>query len=204
MANSLQTDNQPSCPDESDSRLLGSLDRLAEVSRTFGDILPVETWNRAFCGEIDMRIARDGTWFYQGSPIKRPALVRLFSRLLRNDGERYVLVTPVECVGIQVEDVPFIAAELMTEKNATGQTLTFRTNLGDTVSANRDHPLRFESGNADGLVPYVRVRDGLWARLTPSLTIMEHGSTQDSDGKAMFGIASADAFFPIAATDELE
>jgi hypothetical protein len=153
-----------------------------------------------------MRIARDGAWYYQGSRIERPALVTLFSRLLRKDGERYVLVTPAECVGIQVDDVPFIAAELKVNDGVSGQTLTFRTNIGDEIIAGNDHPLRFAAGEADGLVPYLHIRGGLWARLTRSLTIdlIAFGSTQEIDGKRMFGIASAGVFFPIAAASEFE
>ncbi len=187
-------------PDEAPFKALSS---LAEVSRSFGEALPVESWNPPFCGDIDMKIARDGAWFYQGSRIERPALVRLFSRLLRKDEDRYVLVTPVERVGITVEDVPFIAAELeMAEKGA----FRFRTNVGDEVLADAGHPLRFETGAADGIIPYVLVRGGLWARLTRSLTLdlIAHGTALDVDGRRMFGVASGGAFFPIAPAEEFE
>jgi hypothetical protein len=184
---------------ENDARLAN----LAHISQTFGKVLPVESWHPPFRGEIDMRIARDGTWFYQGSRIERPALVTLFSRLLRKDGERYVLVTPSECVGIQIDDVPFIASELEMIQAASGQSFKFRTNIGDEMIAGNDHPLRFETGEADGLIPYLHVRGGLWARLTRSLTIdlIAYGSTQEIDGERMFGIASAGTFFPIAASE---
>ncbi len=180
--------------------------KLAEVSRSFAGVLPVDTWNPPFCGDIDMRIAKDGAWFYQGSRVERPALVRLFSRLLRKDEDRYVLVTPVECVGIIVEDVPFIAAEIETVEAVSGKSLKFRTNVGDAVLADAEHPLRFETGVGDGIIPYVRVRGGLWARLTRSLTLdlIARGSALEVDGRRMFGVVSGGAFFPIAAADEFE
>src|SRR5271168_4991872 len=90
---------------------------------------PVETWHPPFCGDIDMRVARDGSWFYNGSPIGRPALVKLFASVLRKDPERYVLVTPVECVGIKVEDVPFIAVEMHEIATERGPALRMRTNV---------------------------------------------------------------------------
>ena len=179
---------------------------LAEISRSFNEALPVETWNPPFCGDIDMKIARDGAWFYQGSLIERPALVRLFSRLLRKDEDRYVLVTPVERVGIKVEDVPFIAADLEMVETAAGKNLRFHTNVGDAVLADAEHPLRFETGAADGIIPYVLVRTGLWARLTRALTLdlIGRGVALDVGGSRMFGIASGGAFFPIAPAADFE
>jgi hypothetical protein len=190
-------ENQPHFPFVTD---------LASLSQRFSGPLPVLSWNPPFRGDIDMKIARDGAWFYQGSLIERPALVRFFSRLLRKDGERYVLVTPVECAGIQVEDVPFIASGLEVIEGASVQTLKFHTNVGDEVILDAAHPLRFETGAADGITPYLLVRDGLWARLTRALTLelIGCGSTQERDGQSMFGIASAGAFFAIAPADEFE
>ncbi|HUN12251.1 MAG TPA: DUF1285 domain-containing protein [Rhabdaerophilum sp.] len=132
---------------------------------------PVEKWHPDYCGEIPMRIARDGRWFYMGTPIERMPLVRLFATILRNDGDRHVLVTPVERVGIEVEDAPFLAVEMEAMAGANGETLAFRTNLDDLVVADADHPLRFELDEAGGLKPYVRVRGDLWARLTRSLAL---------------------------------
>ncbi len=179
---------------------------LAEVSRSFGDTLPVESWNPPFCGDIDMKIASDGRWFYHGSLIERPALVRLFARLLRKDEERYVLVTPVERLGITVEDVPFIAAELQTVETPSGKSLKFHTNVGDEVMASADHPLRFKRGAADGIIPYLHVRAGLWARLTRSLTLdlIARGSAVETEGGRMFGVVSGGAFFPIAPAADFE
>lgn len=132
---------------------------------------PVEKWNPDYCGEIPMRIARDGRWFYMGTPIERIPLVKLFATILRRDGHQHVLVTPVERVGIEVEDAPFLAVEMEPMPGTKGETLAFRTNLDDLVIADADHPLRFELDGAGGLKPYIRVRGDLWARLTRSLAL---------------------------------
>src|SRR3984957_9535004 len=116
-----------------------------------------------------MRIAGDGTWFYRGSPIGRAPLVQLFASILRKDPERYVLVTPVERVGIVVEDAPFLAVEMRVEESETGPKLNFRTNVEDWVAVDAEHPLRFETGAADGLKPYVKVRGELWALVKRAL-----------------------------------
>ena len=128
---------------------------------------PVHLWHPPCCGDIAMRIAADGTWFHEGTPITRPALVRLFASILRKDETRFVLVTPVECVGIEVEDAPF-AAVAMAEHAGR---LSFVTNIGDEVEAGQRHPLRFETEDGGGVRPYVLVRGELWARLTRSLAI---------------------------------
>ena len=107
---------------------------------------PVERWNPAYCGEIDMRIARDGTWFYMGTPINRPALVRLFATVLRKDPERHVLVTPVERVGIEVEDAPFLAVEMAVEGEGDGRQIAFRTNVDDLVQVGPGAPAALRAG----------------------------------------------------------
>ena len=157
--------------------------------------LPVETWHPPVCGDIDLRIARDGAWFHNGAPILKPALVRLFARLLRRDEDGYVLVTPAEKVAIVVEDVPFIAVA-MTESDAA---LTFRTNVGDLVTAESDHPLRFVTDA--GFIPYVRVRGGLEARLSPALArdLAELATVEDGQ----LGIRSGNSFFTIGPADQL-
>ena len=158
---------------------------------------PVHLWNPPFCGDIDMRIARDGTWFYGGTPIGRPALVRLFASVLRRDDDRYVLVTPVEKVGITVEDAPFLAVEL----EGGGQApIRLRTNVDDWVTLDRDHPLRFDPGPAQALKPYIRVRGDLWALVSRPVfyDLVAAGETRLVDGQDMFGIPSGDAFFPMA------
>jgi hypothetical protein len=166
---------------------------------------PVERWNPAYCGEIDMRIAADGTWHYMGTPINRPALVRLFSTVLRKDPERYVLVTPVERVGITVEDVPFLAVEMAVEEEGENRQIAFRTNVDDLVQVGVDHPLRFELDAEGGVKPYLRVRGELWARVTRSLALdlIAMGEEREVGGEALFGIRVKDAFFPIAPASEL-
>jgi hypothetical protein len=157
---------------------------------------PVERWNPPYCGEIDMRIAADGTWHYNGSPISRPALVRLFSTILRRDPERFVLVTPVERVGIQVDDAPFLAVEMAVEGEGASRRLAFRTNVDDLVPVDAEHPLRFETDGRDGVKPYVRVRGDLWALVTRALAYDLVGMGEVRDG--VFGLALADGFVPIA------
>src|ERR1700719_3592694 len=113
---------------------------------------PVHLWNPPFCGDLDMRIGRDGTWFYMGTPIGRPALVRLFSTILKREDGKHFLVTPVEKVGIRVDDAPFLAVEMLKENDDRGRVLRFRTNVDDWVSCDYSLRLRFVAG-ADGGVP---------------------------------------------------
>ncbi|WP_371877186.1 DUF1285 domain-containing protein [Alsobacter ponti] len=166
---------------------------------------PVHLWNPAYCGEIDMRIAADGTWFYMGTPIGRPALVKLFASVLRKDPERFVLVTPVERVGIRVDDAPFVAVAMETRGEGAGRALAFRTNVDDWVIADSSHPLRFEREATGGLRPYVLVRGELWARVSRPVfyDLVELGEERDVAGVAMFGVASAGTFFPMAEAAEL-
>lgn len=183
------------------------LDGLTQAARQAGarGIPPVHLWNPDFCGDIDMRIAADGTWHYLGSPIGRPALVRLFASILRRDPDRYVLVTPVERVGITVEDVPFIAVEMAVSEGQGGRILSFRTTVDDWTSAGPEHPMRFETGASGGLKPYVHVRAGLWARLARPLfyDLADLGETRLLDGIETFGVSSGGAFFAMARADEL-
>jgi hypothetical protein len=166
---------------------------------------PVHLWNPPFCGDIDMRIGADGTWYYMKTPIGRPALVKLFSTILRKDPERYVLVTPVERVGITVDDAPFAAVEMRASGTGDDQSLAFRTNVEDWVEAGPDHPLRFEAGASEGLKPYVHVRDELWARLTRALyfDLADLGTTVLVDGVEMFGVRSKGRFFAMERADNL-
>jgi hypothetical protein len=175
-----------------------------ETEGTARALPPVESWNPPDCGTIDMRIARDGTWIYAGSAIQRPALVNLFSTILRKDGGRYCLVTPVEKVWIEVEDVPFLAVEMAATGAPETPILWFRTNVGDTVKVDAEHPLTVETGAAGGLVPYVRVRGDLLARVTRALTtdLVGLGVERLHRGRSWFGIVSADTFFPIAPAGE--
>lgn len=149
-----------------------------------------------------MRIASDGSWHYQGSPIGRPELVRLFASILRRDPERFVLVTPVECVGIRVDDAPFLAVEM----EAADANLVFRTNVDDVVTAGPDHPLRFEREPDGGLRPYLLVRGGLWARVLRPVyfELVEAAETREVDDMPMFGVSSGGTFFPMAPAAEIE
>jgi hypothetical protein len=169
------------------------LDAAAEYSGRA--MPPVERWNPAYCGEIDMRIARDGRWFYMGTPINRLPLVKLFARVLRRDPERYVLVTPVERVGIIVEDAPFLAVELEPVPTPEGPSLAFRTNLDEIIVAGEDHPMRFDVDETGGFKPYLHVRGGLWARLTRALALDLVERFEERAGAV--GIVAGAAFFPV-------
>jgi hypothetical protein len=167
---------------------------------------PVHLWNPPFCGDIDMRIAADGTWFYQKTPIGRPALVKLFASVLKREGDRYFLVTPVEKVGIVVDDAPFLAVEMQGLDAehplfSGGHVLRFRTNVDDVVDAGPEHVLRFEQQAANGgLKPYLHVRRDLWAKVTRALfyDLVERGEEREVGGKAMFGVCSGSEFFAMA------
>ncbi len=173
--------------------------RKAE-SATGRGLPPVHLWNPPFCGDLDMRIARDGSWFYLGTPIGRPALVRLFSTILKYEDGKHFLVTPVEKVGIRVDDAPFLAVEMVTERDERGRRLRFRTNVDDWVPCDRDHRLRFETATDGGLTPYLHVRANLWAKVTRALyyDLVDMGEERMVDGRAMFGVVSSGEFFAMA------
>lgn len=163
---------------------------------------PVHLWNPPFCGDLDMRIARDGTWFYMGTPIGRPALVRLFSTILRRDEDDYFLVTPVEKVGITVDDAPFVAVDF----NQRGDDLVFETNVGDTFVAGPDHPIRVSrNAQTDEPAPYVLVRSNLEALIDRKsfYRLVEIGHTATHDGSDWFGVTSGGVFFPMIPSEEL-
>jgi uncharacterized protein len=167
---------------------------------------PAPSWNPPDCGDIDMRIAADGTWFYCGSPIGRAPLVQLFASIMRREGDRYVLVTPVEKVGIKVDDAPFLAVEMRVESEADGPELTFRTNVEDLVTVDSEHPLRFEPGASEGLKPYVRVRGDLWALVKRALfyDLVDLGQTEQVANEDWFGVRSRGLFFPMCPASEIE
>ncbi len=160
---------------------------------------PVERWNPPYCGEIGMRIAADGTWFYQGSPIGRHALVKLFATILRKDPDGHVLVTPVERVGIEVEDAPFLAVEMAVKGEGEDREIVFRTNVDDLVTVGPEHPLEFERDARGGVKPYLLVRGGLRALVTRSLMfdLIEMGEERVVDGKTVFGISAGGVFHVI-------
>ncbi|HKA80666.1 MAG TPA: DUF1285 domain-containing protein [Xanthobacteraceae bacterium] len=190
------------------------LDAIAGVAREASrkGPPPVHLWNPPFCGDLDMRIASDGTWFYLKTPIGRAALVKLFASVLKREGDKYFLVTPVEKCGITVDDAPFLAVELAVEQGDRDQrdreqVLRFRTNVDDWVTCGREHALRFEpEPETAGLKPYLHVRRGLWAKVTRALfyDLVELGEERDVDGERMFGVASAGEFFAMAPADSLK
>jgi hypothetical protein len=178
---------------------------LADIPKD--SVPPVHKWNPDFCGDIDMRIGRDGTWYYMGTPIGRKPLVRLFSRVLRHDSDgRYYLVTPVEKLGIQVDDAPFLAVELVATGEGRDQVLTFRTNVDDAVTADAEHPIRVEIDPETGQPsPYVLVRDQLEALINRPVfyQLVELGVVESRADSDLYGVWSGGMFFPIGSADDL-
>lgn len=161
---------------------------------------PVHLWNPPFCGDLDMRIARDGSWFYMGTPIGRPAMVRLFSTVIRRDGDDYFLVTPVEKVGIKVDDAPFVAVELAVEGSGDAQVLRFITTVGDETEAGAEHPMRVEfDPKSQEPAPYVHVRANLEALIHRNVfyQLVELAVPCEIDGVHWLGVWSNGQFFPI-------
>lgn len=189
--------------------LAALISRAAAQTEGGKDALPpVERWEPPFCGDLDMEIRADGTWYYMGTPIGRAPLVRLFSTVLRKDedGKTY-LVTPVEKVGIRIQDAHFVAVEMSATENDGRQVLTFRTNVGDVVEAGIEHPLRFViHGENHELKPYLHVRGRLEALVSRAVMydLVEQGEIREIDGRAMFVVCSGGTVFPVMPADELE
>ncbi len=181
-----------------------SPDRLAasvKVAQTKG-LPPVHLWNPPFCGDLDIHIAKDGSWSYMGSPITRFELVKLFSSILKKEGDKYYLVTPVEKVGITVEDAPFLAVDFDQAGKDETQTLTFTTQVGDQAAAGPDHPIRIViDPETDEPSPYVLVRSNLEARIDRKSFYRLIDIGVDHDG--WFGVWSGGEFFPITPSDAL-
>jgi hypothetical protein len=187
----------------------GGLEALiARAARAGKGLPPVERWNPDFCGDIDMEIKADGTWFYRGTPIGRMPLVRLFSTVLRKDEDgRTYLVTPVEKLGIRVADAPFLAIEMDVSGGGEAQTITFRTNVGDVVEAGPQNPLRFvDEPQTGGLKPYLLVRGRLEALLSRPVMyeLVGHGGEIELDGQTMFAVRSRGAVFPLMPAERLK
>jgi len=168
---------------------------------------PLERWHPPLSGELDMRIARDGTWYHEGSPILRENLARLFSTILRcEDDGCYYLVTPVEKWRIQVEAAPFVAVLLeVSDKGGKQQELHFITNMGDRITAGPEHPIEVEYATAGGEpAPYVHVRARLRALLSRPvfLELAELGEEREVDGKPLYGVWSQGVFFPLGSLHE--
>jgi hypothetical protein len=194
--------------ESSDAAGLAALISRAAAETGGRGLPPVERWNPPFCGDIDMEIRADGTWFYMGTPIGRAPLVRLFSTVLRKDedGNTY-LVTPVERVGIRVIDAPFLAVEMNVMGDGEGQLMTFRTNVGDVVEAGPEYPLRFViAGENNELKPYLLIRGRLEALVSRAVMyeLVDLGETVDIDGVEMFALRSGGVVFPVMPVAELD
>jgi uncharacterized protein len=190
-------------------RQLGGLDALAGAAKRAAakGPPPVHLWDPPFCGDLDIRVAPDGTWFYLGSPIGRAPLVKLFASVLKREGEKYFLVTPVEKIGITVEDAPFTAIEMKVEEGEPGRVLRFRTNVDEWIACGPDNRLRFEpEPDTGGLKPYLHVRRDLWAKVSRALfyDLVALGEERDLAGTAMFGVVSMGEFFAMAPADSLK
>jgi len=168
---------------------------------------PVHLWNPPYCGDLDIRIARNGQWWYLGTPIGRVELVRLFASVLKLEDGRHYLVTPVEKIGITVDDAPFLAVDFRVEGAGETQTLIFETNVGDFTEAGPENPIRVHRDPETGEpAPYVHVRRGLEALIDRKsfYRLVEIGEHRAVDGTRWFGVRSGGAFFPIIPSVEME
>ena len=186
----------------SDASRIQGLEALIKA-QTQGRLPPVESWNPPYCGDIGMAIRADGLWTYQGSPIGRAALVKLFASVLRRDEDgRHYLVTPAEKVDVAVEDAPFLAVEMQRDGEGPAQVLTFRTNVDDIVVCGAQCPLRFEiEAGSGGLKPYVRVRGRLEALVTRALyyDLVELAAARDGATPERLGVWSGGTWWELAA-----
>jgi uncharacterized protein len=180
---------------------------ISRAARAGKGLPPVERWNPPFCGDLDMEIRPDGTWFYMGTPIGRMPLVQLFSTVLRKDADgKTYLVTPVERVGIRVVDAPFLAVEMNVSGEGDARVITFRTNVGDVVEAGPEHPLRFvDETDTGGLKPYLLVRGRLEALVARPVMyeLVEYGEDIEIDGVVMFAVRSHGVVYPIMPAERL-
>ena len=184
-----------------------SIAEAARAATKKGGLPPVHLWNPPFCGDFNMELRADGTWFYEGTPIGRPALVRLFSSILRKEGAKYFLVTPGEKVGIRVVDAPFVATDADVAGEGAAQTITFTTQTGDTCTAGPDHPIRVERDpDTEEPRPYVLVRAELEALIDRKTfyRLVEAGAHHEVGGTSWFGLWSSGAFFPVIPSAELK
>lgn len=167
-----------------------------QISSQNAALPPVDKWNPEFCGDIDIQIKHDGTWFYMGTPIGRKALVKLFSSVLKREDNHYFLVTPVEKVGIQVEDAPFIITQWHKEDGK----LALTTNTGDDLVVSSENPIQiFADKKTAAYLPYALVRRNLWARLHQNVfyQLAELGEEQIVDGKHHLMLNSGDYSFSL-------
>ena len=170
-------------------------------------IPPVEKWNPPFCGNLDIRIARDGTWFYLGTPIGRPELVKLFSSILKKEEDKYFLVTPVEKVGITVDDAPFVAVDFNQQNQGGSNVLIFETQVGDEIIAGPLNPIWISiNQETKEPSPYILVRRNLEALIDRKsfYRLADIGSHTEIENQNWFGVWSSNKFFPLILSDELE
>ena len=168
---------------------------------------PVHLWNPPFCGDLDIRIARNGLWYYLGTPIGRMPLVKLFSSVLKKEGDKYFLVTPVEKIGITVDDAPFVAVDFDATGAGADQVLTFTTNVEDDAVAGSDHPIRVERDPETGEPsPYILIRRNLEALIDRKsyYRLVDIGAVEEVEGTRMFGLWSSGEFFPFIPAAELD
>jgi uncharacterized protein len=158
---------------------------------------PVDKWNPSHVGHSNMRIDTDGRWYFHGSEIQRPEMVRLFSTILRRDGDRTWLVTPGERLEIDVDDAPFVAVDMEAKGSGEGQEIVFKTNVGDLVVADTEHPISVQ-GSADSPRPYVEVRRGLAARIArPVYYRLVALAEERAPGDKAVGVWSRNVFFEL-------
>ena len=183
------------------------LDAIAAQVKRGGGGAPVHLWNPPFCGDLDIRIAADGTWYYMKSPIGRMPLVKLFSSVLKREEGRFFLVTPVEKIGITVDDAPFTAVEMRAEGEGRERRLAFRTQVDDWIEVGEEHPLRFEKeAGTEGVKPYLHVRRDLWALVSRALfhDLASLGEVASHEGRDWFGVFIAGRFYPMVEATEIE
>ena len=179
----------------------GGLDAL--IKAVGGGQPPVHLWSPEYCGEMDMRIRRDGVWLHEGSPIGRAPLVKLFASILRREGNRHYLVTPVEKIGIVVEDSPFIGVDIETEGEGRERRIMVETQLGDRAIIGAAHPLRVVH-KGDELIPYVDIRAGLEARLDRKTLFRLAELAETSPDGQEIGVWSDGAFFALDSAEALK
>jgi len=201
--------NQRNAQESVTGRQPPSAESLAAAARQAGGRgpAPVHLWNPEYCGDLDIRIARDGTWFYLGTPIGRKPLVQLFASILKREGDSYFLVTPVEKVGIRVDDAPFVAVDFEAEGTGPSQFITFRTNVEEIVTADPEHPIRVERDPETGEpAPYVMVRSRLEALIDRKsfYRLVDLCVHEEHEGESWFGLWSGGAFFPVIPSVEIE
>ena len=186
---------------------LKGIETIYSFSKSYKKSLPpIEKWNPPFCGDIDMTISKSGKWYYMGSEIKRPAMVKLFSGILRLESDNsYYLVTPVEKVRIQVEDAPFVAVAITKEQSAGINTVTFRTNLNDEIILSKENPLSIEIKKNDEPSPYITVRNNLRALISRSVfyELVDLAETIPIDGVPYLAIKSQGEIFKIYKVEDL-